>query len=107
MDLGELVRNEPCVLVVLVEDLLKLANEKLSDELNWILDCIQRDKSSFDFTTITKSVRRSLKRSYFDQSDKRELIEYILSLMNNETYNSFVIDKAKEVLQVIVEQVLR
>lgn len=52
-------------------------------------------------------MRRSLKRSYFEQSDKRELIEYILSLMNDNTYNTFVIDKAKEILQVMVEQLLR
>ena len=52
-------------------------------------------------------MRRSLKRSYFEQSDKRELIEYILSLINDNTYNTFVIDKAKEILQVIVEQLLR
>ncbi len=33
-------------LIVLIEDLLKLANEKLSDEINWIIEGIRYDLNS-------------------------------------------------------------
>jgi hypothetical protein len=57
--LETLCKANKIILIIYIEDLLKLANERLSDELNWILECIWTD-GNFDFTTISKSIRKSM-----------------------------------------------
>ncbi len=65
-------------LVVLMTDLLKLSNEKLTDEINWILRCVQQDANSIDYTMISNSVRKSLKYTYFNSGSKKEIIENVM-----------------------------
>ncbi len=43
-DVSNISKDGKIVLIVYIEDLLKLANDRLSDELNWIVDCIQSSK---------------------------------------------------------------
>ncbi len=57
--LETLCKSSKIIVIIYIEDLLKLANERLSDELNWILDGIWTD-GGFDFTTISKSIRKSM-----------------------------------------------
>ena len=40
VELEQLANQGKFRVIIVIDDLLKLANEKLSDEINWILDCI-------------------------------------------------------------------
>ena len=40
ISLETLCKANKIILIIYIEDLLKLANERLSDEINWILECI-------------------------------------------------------------------
>jgi hypothetical protein len=87
LDIKELAKTGSIHFIVLITDLLKLANEKLTDEINWILRCVQEDFKSFDYTIISKSVRKSLKRTYFDVHDRKGIIDNVLNMLKAETYN--------------------
>ena len=94
----ELKTLKPTNIVVLIEDLLKLANERLSDEINWILECIRKDPLKFDFSTVSKAISKTLRRTYLDSGDKQALVDYVLTLTNESVFNKLVIEKAKEIL---------
>lgn len=99
VDTVGIAKENPCTFIVLIEDLLKLANEKLSDEINWILDCIKREKLKFNITSVSTVVEQKMtKKGYLDSGDKRALIEYILGIMGDKAYGKLLIEKAKEVL---------
>ena len=83
---------------MLVEDLLKLANERLADEINWILECIRKEPLKFDFSTVSKAISKTLRKHYLDSGDKQSLIQYVFTLTKESVFNKLVIDKAKEIL---------
>ena len=85
-----------------MSDLIRLANEKLSDELNWILRCVD-DMRSIDYTLLSKSIGKSIKRSYFEVNDKKGVIDSVMNMFKPETYNQFIIDKVMEILQILLE----